>query len=112
MSTPSRAPAGPAAPARAGSPPPTRGPFGFGPMPPQKAKHFKQSARRLIGQLAPERAGAIGVLALAVSSVMLGLPGPWFIGKATNVIFRGWFGTVFRDDASWRAAIVKDAPVT
>jgi ATP-binding cassette, subfamily B, multidrug efflux pump len=92
MTTPSRAPAAPAAPGRAGAPPPARGPFGFGAMPPQKAKHFKRSARRLIGQLAPERVGAIGVLALAVSSVMLALPGPWFIGEATNVIYRGWFG--------------------
>ncbi len=106
MTTPSRpsAPAAPAAPGRAGGPPP-RGPFQIGAMPPQKAKHFKQSARRLIGQLAPERAGVIGVLVLAVSSVMLALPGPWFIGKATNVIFRGWFGMTFRDEASWRAAI-------
>jgi ATP-binding cassette subfamily B protein len=76
-------------------------------MPPQKAKNFKQSARRLIGQLSPERAGAIGVLALAVSSVMLALPGPWFIGKATNVIFRGWFGMTFPNEASWHAAIAK-----
>ena len=56
--------------------PPQRGPFAFNVGPPQKAKHFKQSARRLIARLAPERAGFIGVLALAVSSVMLALPGP------------------------------------
>jgi len=67
--------------------------FNFGPMPPQKAKNFKQSARRLVAQLAPERAGLIGVLALAVSSVALGVLIPWLLGQATNVIYRGWFGT-------------------
>jgi ATP-binding cassette subfamily B multidrug efflux pump len=104
MTTPSRPPAAPAGAARPAAPPP-RGPFNFGPMPPQKAKHFKQSARRLIGQLAPERAGLFGVLALAVSGVVLALPVPWFLGKATTVIFRGWFGMIFRDEASWHKAI-------
>ncbi|HEY0482900.1 MAG TPA: ABC transporter ATP-binding protein [Kofleriaceae bacterium] len=97
--TTTRGPA-PAEPGAAASrPPPTRTPFGFGPMPPQKAKHFKSSARRLIARLAPQRAGLVGVLAAAVSSVMLALPGPWIIGQATNVIFRGYYGQKFQTDA-------------
>jgi ATP-binding cassette, subfamily B, multidrug efflux pump len=75
----------------ASRPAPTRTPFGvIGMAPPQKAKHFKQSARRLLGRLAPERNGVIAVIALALSSVTLGLPGPWILGKATNVIFTGF----------------------
>jgi ATP-binding cassette subfamily B protein len=91
--TTTRAPAPAASESTAASrPAPSRGPFGMNAGPPQKAKHFKQSGRRLIARLAPERAGFIGVLALAVSSVMLSLPGPWIIGKATNVIFAGILG--------------------
>jgi ATP-binding cassette subfamily B protein len=67
-----------------------RGPFAFvGGGPPQKAKHFKQSARRLIARVATQRAALLGVIALAVTSVLLQLPGPWIIGKATNVIVAG-----------------------
>jgi len=94
--TTTRAPAPAASGSTAASRPvPARGPFGMNAGPPQKAKHFKQSGRRLIARLAPERAGFIGVLALAVSSVMLSLPGPWIIGQATDVIFAGIFGMKF-----------------
>jgi len=94
MTTPSRpsAPAAPAGPGRPAAAPPSRGPFNFGPMPPQKAKHFKQSARRLLGQLAPERSGLVGVLALAVSGVSLTLVGPKLLGDATTLLHRGWYG--------------------
>src|SRR6185503_20659964 len=89
MTTAKRAPAssgpggpgGPGAPGAPGEPsatavrpPMTRTPFGMVGMPsPQKAKHFKQSARRLMRRLAPERNGIIAVIGLALSSVMLGL---------------------------------------
>ncbi|HEX7838358.1 MAG TPA: ABC transporter ATP-binding protein, partial [Kofleriaceae bacterium] len=106
MTTPARAPGPPTSASASGSSPPGRSPFVFpGAMPPQKAKDFKQSARRLIAHLAPERAGLVGVLALAVSSVMLAMSGPWFLGKATSVIFRGQFGMQHRDEAAWRQAI-------
>ena len=74
------------------SAPPARGPFGggMGAMPPQKAKAFKPSARRLIGRLAPERAGVLAVLALALTSVVLGLGGPRLLGQATDLIFGGF----------------------
>jgi len=91
--TTTRAPAPAASESTAASRPvPSRGPFGMNAGPPQKAKHFKQSGRRLIARLAPERAGFIGVVALSVSSVLLSLPGPWIIGQATNVIFAGVLG--------------------
>ena len=104
MTTASR-PSAPAAPAGASTALPPRGPFNFGPMPPQKAKHFKQSARRLIAQLGPERARAIGVLALAVTSVVLALLIPWLIGKATNVIHAGYFASKFPTQAALDRAI-------
>ncbi len=93
MTTPSRAPAGPRPGATTAQPAMTRGPFGvMGGAPPQKAKHFKKSARRLMARLAPERAAVIAVLAAAVSGVMLSLPVPWLIGQATNVVFAGFVG--------------------
>ena len=70
--------------------PQPRGPFGgggLGAAPPQKAKAFKPSARRLIGRLAPERTGVILVIALAVTSVLLSLSGPRLLGRATDLIF-------------------------
>ncbi|HVV83459.1 MAG TPA: ABC transporter ATP-binding protein [Kofleriaceae bacterium] len=77
--------------ARAPSPPP-RGPFAMGQAPPQKAKAFKPSARRLIGQLAPERKGIIAVIALGMTSIGLSLSGPRLLGRATDLIFGGLFG--------------------
>jgi ATP-binding cassette subfamily B multidrug efflux pump len=106
--TTTRAPASPpgASGTAASSPAPTRTPFGMvGAMPPQKAKDFKGAARRLIARLAPERAGVIGVLAAALSSVMLALPGPWIIGQATNVVFRGWYGRKFATQAALDQAL-------
>ncbi len=68
--------------------PPPRGPFaGMGGAPPQKAKAFKSSALRLIGQLAPERAGVLAVIGLSVASVTLGINGPRVMGHATDLIF-------------------------
>jgi ATP-binding cassette, subfamily B, multidrug efflux pump len=105
MTTEKRAP-GAAAPSEAPARPAmTRTPFGvIGMAPPQKARHFKQSARRLMGRLAPERNGVIAVVALALSSVMIGLPGPWIVGQATNVIFAGFFGA-HTTEAEWARTI-------
>ena len=73
--------------------PPARGPFGgMAGGPPQKAKAFKPSARRLLGRLAPERTGVLAVLALAITSVALSLSGPRLLGRATDLIFGGLFG--------------------
>ncbi|HUJ60010.1 MAG TPA: ABC transporter ATP-binding protein [Kofleriaceae bacterium] len=70
-----------------------RGPMGAGMMgPPQKAKSFGTAARRLLGRLAPERKLIVLVVALAVSSVALNVSGPKILGRATDLIFAGFFG--------------------
>ncbi len=67
------------------------GPFGqMGP--PQKAKSFGPSARRLLGLLRPQRKAIYVVIALAVGSVALSVAGPKMLGRATNLIFAGSMG--------------------
>lgn len=85
-----------AAPAR----PPARGPGGGGPfggmgMPAEKAMDFIPSAKRLLRRLAPERAMLVVVLLLGVASVTLSVFGPKVLGKATDIIFAGYFGKQF-----------------
>ncbi|MDB4955335.1 MAG: msbA8 [Myxococcales bacterium] len=71
-----------------------RGPMGgFGAAPPQKAKHFKSSARRLIARLAPQRLAIFAVFMAAIASVSLSLSGPKLMGHATNLIFDGVIGS-------------------
>ena len=84
MST-TKAPARPAGPQ-------LRGPFGGMMAPPQKAKNFGTSTRRLLGRLAPERRLIVLVIALAVASVVLSVSGPRILGHATDIIFAGFFG--------------------
>ena len=60
--------------------------------PPQKSKHFKRSARRLLGRLAPEKLAIIAVIASAITSVSLTVSGPKILGHATNLIFEGIIG--------------------
>ncbi len=83
----------PAAPQR-GAGPPMRGPFAMM-GPPQKAKHFKSSGRRLIGLLAPQRAMIYVVIAFAIASVGLSVTGPKILGHATNLIYAGFFGAQY-----------------
>ncbi len=73
--------------------PPMRGPMGMGMGPPQKAKHFRSSARRLIGLLAPQRHLITIVVALAVASVSLSVAGPKLLGRATDLIFTGFLSS-------------------
>jgi ATP-binding cassette subfamily B protein len=70
-----------------------RGPFAgaFGP-PPAKAKTFRASAKRLLGQLAPERVLVYAVMVTAICSVALQTAGPRILGHATNLIFQGFLG--------------------
>jgi ATP-binding cassette, subfamily B, multidrug efflux pump len=81
-------------PAPAASQRPPAGPRMFGAQmgPPQKAKNFGGTFRRLLGRLAPERASIIVVIALALVSVTLSVSGPKILGRATDIIFRGYFG--------------------
>jgi ATP-binding cassette subfamily B multidrug efflux pump len=67
---------------------PGRGPFGGG-MIGQKSLSFGPSARRLAGQLRPERVRVLSVAVLAVASVALSVLGPWLLGRATDLVFTG-----------------------
>jgi ATP-binding cassette subfamily B multidrug efflux pump len=72
-------------------PGPGRGPMGGG-MIGQKANTFKPSAKRLIGQMRPERIKVSAVIALTVASVAMLAIGPRVLGKATDLIFAGLIG--------------------
>ncbi|WP_308636781.1 ABC transporter ATP-binding protein [Paenibacillus silvisoli] len=100
MSQQQRGPAGgPGGPGgqRQGGPAP--GNFGFGPgrggpggmmgMPPQKAKNFKGTLRRLTGYLRPYRLSLLVVLLTAVLSTVFSIVGPKIMGKATTKLFEG-----------------------
>jgi ATP-binding cassette subfamily B protein len=67
--------------------------MGMGMGPPQKAKNFRSSARRLIGLLAPQRHLITIVIALAVASVSLSVAGPKLLGRATDLIFAGFLSS-------------------
>jgi ATP-binding cassette subfamily B multidrug efflux pump len=69
---------------------PGRGPMGGG-MVGQKAMTFVPSAKRLIGQMRPDRAKAIAVVVLGVASVALMSVGPRILGHATDLVFSGLF---------------------
>jgi ATP-binding cassette subfamily B multidrug efflux pump len=75
-------------------PRPTGGPGRGGPfagmnVPAEKALDFWPSARRLLGELRPERTWLALVLALAVVSVAFSVTGPRLLGEGTNLIFAG-----------------------
>ena len=61
-------------------------------MPVEKASAFLPSARRLLGRLRPQRTRLLLVLLLAIGSVTLTVLGPKLLGRATDVIFRGYLG--------------------
>ena len=71
-----------------------RGPHGPmpGAMPTEKAMDFAGTARRLLRMMRPERALALGVLALGVMSVTMTVIGPRILGHATDLIFAGVIG--------------------
>ncbi len=71
-----------------------RGPFGgAGMAPPQKAKSFGPSAKRLLRRMAPERMLIMAVLVFALVGVGLSVSGPKILGGATNEIFSGFLGS-------------------
>jgi len=65
------------------------GPFGSMGMPAEKSLDFGPSAKRLLGQLRPEKFGVALVFALAVVSVTFSVLGPKILGRATDTIFSG-----------------------
>jgi ATP-binding cassette subfamily B multidrug efflux pump len=65
------------------------GPFAGMNIPAEKAMNFWPSARRLLGQLQPERLWLVLVLVLGVAGVTLSVIGPRLLGEGTNIIFAG-----------------------
>jgi ATP-binding cassette subfamily B multidrug efflux pump len=65
---------------------------GLGMMPPQKAKNFRSSGKRLLALLKPQKKLIAIVVSLGIASVALSVAGPRILGKATDVILRGFFG--------------------
>ncbi|MCB5291581.1 ABC transporter ATP-binding protein [Arthrobacter sp. SO3] len=65
------------------------GPFAGMNVPAEKAMNFGPSAKRLLGQLRPERMWLVLVLVLAVVSVTFSVIGPRLLGEGTNLIFSG-----------------------
>ncbi|MFE4227957.1 ABC transporter ATP-binding protein [Arthrobacter sp. NPDC056886] len=65
------------------------GPFAGMNIPAEKAMNFGPSARRLLGELRPERLWLVLVLLLAVVSVTFSVIGPRLLGEGTNLIFAG-----------------------
>jgi ATP-binding cassette subfamily B protein len=60
--------------------------------PVEKSMNFWPSTRRLLGLLHPDRFRLLGVIVLAVSSVVLSVIGPEILGRATDIIFSGVIG--------------------
>lgn len=58
----------------------------------RKAKKFWPSAKRLVGLLAPEKAGIAIVLVFVAAGVVLNVIAPKILGKAMDVIFSGVIG--------------------
>jgi ATP-binding cassette subfamily B protein len=77
---------------RAIVPPGPAGRMALAGMPVERSENFGTSAKRLLGRMRPERAGAIAVLFLALSSVTMAVLGPKILGQATNVVFDGLQG--------------------
>jgi ATP-binding cassette subfamily B multidrug efflux pump len=86
-------------------PPVRRGPGGGGPfggmgMPAEKSLDFGPSARRLAGQLKPERLPIVAVTLLAVVSVVFAVLGPKLLGNAVNLVFAGALSKQFPTGAT------------
>ncbi|MEV8523036.1 MULTISPECIES: ABC transporter ATP-binding protein [unclassified Streptomyces] len=60
--------------------------------PDQRSMNFKESGKRLVRQLAPEKATLWVMLLAVVCSVGLSVVGPKILGKATDLIFAGVVG--------------------
>jgi ATP-binding cassette subfamily B multidrug efflux pump len=71
---------------------PAHGPGGFAMAPVSKARDFRRSFTRLVGELRPERPWIVLVVALGIVSVVLAVIGPRLLGNATDVVFEGAIG--------------------
>jgi ATP-binding cassette, subfamily B, multidrug efflux pump len=64
--------------------------------PPQKPVSFGKSLKRILGLMAPDRFRMTWVVILAAVSVLLSVLAPKLLGHATDVIFSGVVGTMFK----------------
>jgi len=81
------------------------GPFGGPGLPPEKAKDFKGSFRRLAGTLQPEASRIVIVIMLAVLSVACSVVGPKILGGATDILFDGVVGKALPADLTKQQVI-------
>lgn len=77
---------------RPGGAPPMGGPAGRMMAGGERSMDFKGSSRRLLSQLAPDRALLWGMLAAGVLSVAFSAVGPLVLGRATDLVFAGVVG--------------------
>jgi ATP-binding cassette subfamily B protein len=81
------------------------GPGGGLGMPGEKSLNFKDSGRRLLAVLRPERWQLAAVVLLGIASVALAVTGPKVLGDATDVIFDGVVGAQLPAGATKAEAI-------
>jgi ATP-binding cassette subfamily B multidrug efflux pump len=73
--------------------------------PPERAKDFRGTLRRLLGRLRPERTKLVVALAFGVTSVGFMVTGPKILGNATNVLFNGVVGKLLKAGTTKAQAI-------
>ena len=70
------------------------GPARGGNAPGTKAKNFRGTWRRLLGELRPERARVVLVVLLTAVAVVLNVIAPRVLGHATNIVYEGVLGVM------------------
>ncbi|MFD9818697.1 ABC transporter ATP-binding protein [Streptomyces violascens] len=73
--------------------------------PDQRSMNFKESGKRLVKRLAPEKAILSVMLLAVVVSVGLSVVGPKILGRATDLVFAGVVGPRFPDGMSKAQAL-------
>ncbi|MFP1627265.1 ABC transporter ATP-binding protein [Streptomyces sp. 5K101] len=76
-----------------------------GQSPGERSMDFKGSGKRLLRQLAPERAALWWMLAAGVLSVALNVIGPKILGMATDLVFAGVVGREMADGTTKEQAV-------
>ncbi|WP_438870806.1 ABC transporter ATP-binding protein [Paractinoplanes ovalisporus] len=71
-----------------------------GPAPTEKLQDFKGSTKRLLARLKPQRVLVGFVMLAGAVSVALSVAGPYLLGHATDVIFKGVIGQMFPADVT------------
>ncbi|MFD3539275.1 ABC transporter ATP-binding protein [Streptomyces sp. NPDC058662] len=73
--------------------------------PAQRSMDFKGSGKRLLGQLAQDRAKLWGMVVAVVGSVALTVIGPKILGMATDLVFAGIVGRGMQDGLTKQQAL-------